>query len=563
VSPAAISEPVDDGQRSTSSFYQPWPHQIAFHCSPAKYRLQVGGFGSGKSRPLLMEAIFHCLEYPGSNSIILRKTIPDLKRTVIDKFLADVPRWMYQFYHQGDHIVYFHPQPEVDAKGKPTGKMLQSKLFFGACEREADVGKYLSTEYVFIGFEELGEFSFAIWDALAGRNRCPIPGTRPTMGGATNPMGVGWSWIKKLWKDKKPFQGMDAEKYDAADYEYFHSTVDNNPLYANNKEYIAQLERSPLRDKIRWGKMDSVSGQFFENWEPVRHCRAASDFTFEDWQPVWVGWDYGFGHYAGIVFFTKAILKPNLKFGWDKPRRVNVAIKELVMSGAADGQSQGATPEEQAKALIACIPRVQMRSHKTGEDFEMEDTFSYEEQERDNEYGYKWNVDSIHFSWERFNRTVSNRTVADEVGELLQRAGLPLPTRSNTDRVAGWQKIYDLLDTDEFFVLQNECPTLAEAIPLLVRGDGITCSAEDVVKPKGLSLNDDIAEACRYGIAGTLLDASDVPESVKLRERLQAIKDPMARAAAAYRDYNLKQAALKRPPKPISVPSWYNKLRPQ
>ena len=62
--------------------YIPWPHQKAFHCSPAKFRLQVGGFGSGKSRPLLYEAIFHALEYPGSNSVILRKTMPDLKRTV-------------------------------------------------------------------------------------------------------------------------------------------------------------------------------------------------------------------------------------------------------------------------------------------------------------------------------------------------------------------------------------------------------------------------------------------------------------------------------------------------
>jgi hypothetical protein len=215
---------------------------------------------------------------------------------------------------------------------------------------------------------------------------------------------------------------MDAEKYDAADYEYFHSTVDNNPLYANNKEYIAQLERSPLRDKIRWGKMDSVSGQFFENWEPVRHCRAAADFTFEDWQPVWVGWDYGFGHYAGIVFFTKAILKPNLKFGWDKPRRVNVAIKELVMSGAADGQSQGATPEEQAKALIACIPRVQMRARQAGEEFEFEDGFSYEHV-FDNEHGIA-ERGSIHFPERSTARTATARQLT---ARQRRRRGASLP----------------------------------------------------------------------------------------------------------------------------------------
>jgi hypothetical protein len=549
VSPAAPIETPANESRNVSTFYQPWPHQVLFHCSNAKYRLQVGSYGSGKSRPLLMEGIFHGLEYPGSDSIILRKTVPDLKRTVIDKFLSDVPRWVYEFYHQGDHIVYFHPQDELGADGKPTGKKLQSKLRFGACEREADVGKYLSTEYVFIGFEELGEFGFAIWDALAGRNRCPIPGARACMAAASNPMGIGWSWIKKLWVDHKAFQGMDAEKYDALDYEHFHSTVDQNPIYATDKEYIATLERSPLRDKIRWGRLDSVSGQFYDNWEPRRHVRPASDFLFEDWQPVWIGWDYGFGHYACIVFFTKAILKPR----WDgeKPKRVNVALKELVLHEK--------TPEEQTKALIASIPRVRVDKSKSEDEFDPDDL----PEELQNQYGYKWPIESVHFSWERFNRTVSNRTVADDVGELLQAAGLPLPTRSNTDRVAGWQKIYDLLDTDDFFVLQDACPTLAEAIPMLVRGDGVTCSIEDVVKPKGLSLNDDIADACRYGIAGTLLDEGDKPASVKLREKLAAIKDPMTRSIAAYKDYNLKNAAARKPAKQIIVPSWMRKVRPQ
>ena len=489
-----------------------------------------------------MEAIFHALEYPGSNSIILRKTIPDLKRTVIDKFVADIPRWMYEFHNKSDHIVFFHPQPELDAHGKPTGKMLQSKLYFGACEREADVGKYLSTEYVFIGFEELGEFGFAIWDAMAGRNRCPIAGSRPCMAGATNPMGIGWSWIKKLWVDKKPLMGMDEDKYNGFDYEYFHSTVDDNPIYREDQEYIASLEKSPLRDKIRWGKLESISGQYFDNWEVNRHCRPASDFIFEDWQPVWCGYDYGFGHFACIVFMTKALLKP--RWEGEKPKMVNVVIKELWLHET--------TPEDQTKALISSIPRARKRKHVAGEVWE--DAVEIE----DDEFGYRWKIDSIHFSWERFNRTVSNRTVADEVGDILSLAGLPRPTRSNTDRVAGWQKIYSLLDSDDLFVLDT-CPALAEAIPLQVRDK---VKLEDVEKPKGLSLNDDLADAFRYAVAGVLLDPEDKPDHIKKREKYAAIKEPMARAASMYRDWNLEQAKERRPKKIITVPSWYRRVKP-
>lgn len=525
-----------------SDFYRPWEHQESFHLNRAKNRLQVGSFGSGKSKPLLMEAVFHCLEFPGCNCIILRKTIPDLKRTVIDKFKKDVPKWLYErgsqelgTYNETDHIVYFPPVKIVNAEsGKP--EIVQSLLYFAACERIQDVSKFLSTEYMFIGFEELGEFPYAIYDALAGRNRSTIPGGRPCMAAATNPMGIGWSWIKKLFVDHKPLPTMDKESYEPSDYWYIHSTVDNNPILIKDKEYVRTLEKSPLRDKIRWGKLNSVTGQYFGNWEPERHVLPRTAFTFHAWHPTWIGWDYGFGHWAAIVFFTKATLKP--RFEGEKERTVNVAIREILLHETE--------PADQAKALISAIPRLR---DKDGVDT-----------------GYAETIESIHFSWERFNRTVSNRTVADEVTDLLTEAGLPGVVRSNSDRVAGWTKMHSMLDDDEWFVLQGEggawgCPVLAEAIPMLVRGDGITCSMEDVVKPKGVSQEDDIGDACRYAVAGVLLDEGEKPKEQLLRERLAGIKDPVARAVATYKNYNEERALERRGPKQVIVPSWVNKVR--
>jgi phage terminase large subunit len=492
-----------------------WPKQKLFHASRAKYRLQVGGYGSGKSRPLLWEAIFHALEYPGSNSLILRKTIPDLKRTVIDKFLSDVPKRLYQFYNQTDHIVYFHPDPI-------TGK--QSKLYLSACERDEDVGKFLSTEYVYIGFEELGEFSFAVWDALKDRNRCPIPGSRACMAAATNPTGVGWGWIKKLWIQKKPFIGMDPAKYDPNDYEYIHSTVDDNPIYSKDAEYIKSLESGPARDVRRWGKMDGVTGNYFDNWDETRHRRPSSEFIFEKWQPIWIGWDYGFSHYGCIVFMTKAIKKraPVL------PRMVNVVLGELVL--------QENTPREQAEALLLCL----------------------KEEDRAR-------VESVHFSWERFMRTTSNFTVADEVDEILSAGGLPKTTPSNKDRVAGWMKCYSLLDTDEVYLLEDTTlsapatspSVLAESIPSLSRNPK---NLEDILKPPGVSLPDDIGDAWRYAIAGTLLDEEDKPPEVRLREKLASIEEPMARHAEAFKHY-LKEKKKSEQDGLKYVPTWMKKIQ--
>jgi phage terminase large subunit len=485
----------------------PWPHQRVFHASYAKYRLLVGSYGSGKSKSLLWEGIFHGLEYPGSNSVILRKTIPDLKRTVIDKFLSDIPRHVYSHYNQTDHIVYFHPDP-VTRK--------QSKLFFAACEREEDVGKFLSTEYVFIGFEELGEFPFAIWDALAGRNRCPIPGARPCMAASTNPEGIGWSWIKKLFVDKKPLHGMAEEKYNKAEYEYFHSTVDQNPIYSKDEEYLRTLEKSPKRDVIRWGKLDAVTGNYFDNFA-AHHVRKRTDFIFQPWQTFTLGWDYGFSHFACITWLTKAILKPR----WEgaEAKMVNVFTRELWLSEC--------TPKQQLDAIVAAIPR-------------------------DEDHGYTETVDAVHFSWERFMRTTSQVTVADEVGNYLAAAGLPRPISSNKDRVGGWSKMYELLDTDDLFVLDT-CPTIAESLPLLMRNPK---NLEDVLKPKGVSLADDMGDAARYAIAGALLDPDDVPKEEQFRKRLEKIKDPLARFTEQYKEYNRQNAAMKSGARQKSAPSW-------
>lgn len=569
-----ISPAIPSNSFLISKHYQPLPHQIAFHESPAKNRLQVGSFGSGKSKPLLWEGICHALEYPGSESIILRKKFVDLELTVINKFKSDIPREVYDYYDEEERIVHFHPRRQrrynadgwiYHSKFKQCQKLLNgvdcfdqrlsftnqcefcqdfqivhSQLHFGACNIEKDVNKYLSTEFVFIGFEEMGEFSFTVFDGICNRNRCSIPGARSCVAGATNPMGTGWPFIKRLWIDRKPLREMDPDKYDPKDYEYFHSVIDQNPFLFKDKEYVRKLEASPLRKKIRYGDIKTISGNYFkEVFDPERHVQARSAFKFLNYQSFVIGWDYGFGHYAVMLWLTKAMLHPQEKWGWVKPRLVNVFTRELIM--------REKTPKDQAEGLITMIP--------------------VERDQHGNELGFTENVDSVHFSWERFNRTTSDYTVAQEVGDILSTRNLPRPTSSNrVERIAGWMKMYSLFEIDELFILATEqgnnvgCPCLQEALPNLLRGDGVTVSMEDVVKPKGLSLDDDCGDAARYAIAGALLDPDDKPREQQRAEELAAIEDPMARAVAAYTQYNKDNAASRRSQhKEVVVPTWYKK----
>lgn len=488
--------------------------------------------------------------------------MPDLKRTVIDKFEADIPKALYErgsqergTFNKSEHIVYFPPvlcddiDPVTGAKligsnGKIKKVWRQSKLQFGACERIADVGKYLSTEYLFIGFEELGEFPFLIYDAMEGRNRCTLPNTFPCMAGATNPMGIGWGWIKRLWVDHKPAHGMDAEKYNPEDYQYVHSTVDDNPILIRDKKYVESLEKSPLRAKIRYGDLETVSGQYFENWDESRCVLPKEAFTFQPWQPLWCGFDWGFGHFAVITFWCKAMLKP--RFDKEKSRMVNVVLKEVVL--------ERQTSEDQARALVAGHLEVCANFLPRKEDAEVHNT--------------DWPMDAVHFSWERFiphtrNQAGDEISVALNIGDILSAAGLPRPVQSSRDRVAGWTKMYSLIDSDELFFIEGETKNCVESMPLLVRGDGVTTNIEDVVKPKGTSLIDDCGDALRYACAGALLDPADKPKEQRRREEIEALKDPMTKFIRGFKHYNEDQAAERNAQGGGKIqPSWMRRVKP-
>lgn len=63
--------------------YKPRPHQEAFHQSTARLRLNVGGYGSGKTTQSCAEVAEHILTVPKGRTILVAPTLGQLKNTVI------------------------------------------------------------------------------------------------------------------------------------------------------------------------------------------------------------------------------------------------------------------------------------------------------------------------------------------------------------------------------------------------------------------------------------------------------------------------------------------------
>lgn len=469
-------------------FYTPNKVQSAFHESLAKYPLSEGGRGGGKTTALLWEAIRECLLVAGCNCLLLRRTLTAVEKGGIeDHFVKNVPKKLYKSHNQQKHIVKFHNG---------------SKLFFGHIRTDKDLLQYQGAEFLFIGWEELTQFTFSQWDYMKGSNRCPIKSfmldgveykTKPRMAGATNPNGRGSGWVKALWITKRPPAGEMLKDYDPKDYEAIHSTYEDNFVYRNDSDYIKIL--NSISDPVlraAWipGSWEVLAGQFFQNWDAYwndkahryegRHVRMASEVRFDAWDKPWISIDWGFQHASVILWWRRGWIKDEL----DRTRNVIVCYRELVCRHA----NEELLAERIAKANIV--------------------------NERPDE------IDRIFLSPDRFAKTHQEHSIADTMGDVLLQWGLPRPERANNARIDGWRLIYTLLDTDNVVALNN-CRDVIESIPKLMRSEK---DPEDAEK-EGNELFLDVCESFRYGVM-SYASPREKPREEQMQDKIKAIKDP-------------------------------------
>jgi phage terminase large subunit len=469
--------------------YRAFPKQRQFHESEAKYRLFGGAAGPGKSKALLMEAIAQAVDHPGSNTLVLRRTFPELEQSLLLYFRRDVPRHAYKSYQDSKHVVTWW-------NGSTT--------WFGYCQNENDVYQYQGSEFLFIGIDELTLFTLRQWQFLTSRNRCPIPGTFPCMAGATNPGNIGHAWVKSLWIDKIPASGMeDAQLYDPNDYAFIPARVGDNPIYAGDENYLKTLRCLPsnLRRAFLDGDWDVFAGQYFDKFNPATNVVRAEQFEWRPWWPRWISVDWGFEHPAA-AYWHAAVPTPagsTEHASTDKTDNRRVATYREFLT-------RHTSPRELAREIIA-------RSlGRTGGSTERE------------------KIDAIYLSPDAFARRTDEASIAEQMGDVFAEAGFPRPVPADNDRVGGWMLMYQMLDAGEWVITDN-CAELIRTLPTLVRDSAYV---EDIAKVDG----DDPADAARYGLKSRYGArggaAKEPPFEQRIAERVTSA-DPTVRAIQAQR----------------------------
>src|SRR5260370_449257 len=249
--------------------YDPFDRQKIFQNSRAKYRLFGGAAGPGKTKALLWEAIRQAHKVDRCDTLLLRRTYPELESSLLAYFRRDVRRELYKSYNESKHLVTW--------KNGSTTR-------FGYCRNENDVYQYQGAEFLFIGIDELTHFTLKQWQFLTSRNRCPKrvysdgknAGKRivPCMAGATNPGNIGHAWVKALWVDHVPPPGFERpELYDPNEYDFIRARMEDNPIYANDAAYRGTLEALPEHFRLAFleGDCNVFAGQYFAVFDFGRH----------------------------------------------------------------------------------------------------------------------------------------------------------------------------------------------------------------------------------------------------------------------------------------------------
>jgi phage terminase large subunit len=277
------------GQK-TLEWYKPFPRQKEFHDCAAKYRLFGGAAGPGKTKALLMEAIRQANAYPNVDTLLMRRTFPELEKSLLTYFRRDVPRDFYKSYNDSKRIVTWK-------NGSTT--------HFGYSAYEHDIYQYQGAEFLFIGVDELTHFTLGQWQFLTSRNRSSCKEAQPSMAGASNPGNIGHAWVKALWVDRRAAPGMDEPaQYDPNDYAFIRATLDDNPIYRNDAGYRKTLEALPrhLRQAFLYGDWNVYAGQYFDIFDVRVHTARAEQLGLEPWWPRWISIDWGFEHPSAVYW---------------------------------------------------------------------------------------------------------------------------------------------------------------------------------------------------------------------------------------------------------------------
>jgi len=493
---------VED-QRKTINLddsYKPYPMQAKFHASAAPYGFLGGAAGPGKTTALLMENMIRCNEFSLEDgkqvqTLMLRRTQPMVRNTLITRFREKIPQELYRKFNETTLTCTW---------------LNNAVTQFGSMQYEADVFGWQG-QWLDVNYDELCDFTWGQWNNIAAWNRCPVSLHARRLG-AGNPVGVGSTWVRKVFVEHRPYDEMDATQkkaYNPKDYAYFPCTYLDNPIFANDPQFIAGLMSLPerLRLALMQGSWDVTGGYFTGAFDGAFNVIPTDEWNPQPWHRQWISGDWGFEHYTALYRHYMD------DFGIIRTGR------ELMI--------QHHDPEMLGERIIAWL---------------VDDRGNFPK------------IQAFPFSHDAFASTTtktfgaSANSVAMRLGNVLKPYGIPLPLNSGKDKLGREQTMYNLLRKEvpsgrriegqpqmvRNWLICDDCPKLIDCLIAAPRDDK---RPEMIAEFSG----DDPLQGAGYGIYHIVGRPASIPHEEKIRRELAATPDPIANYLIQLREHTRQE----------------------
>ena len=285
--------------------YKPNPKQAEFHRLAAKYRSFVGGWGNGKTSGGCAEFFMRLMEFPGTNSIVARKTRPELKSTTWEMLMhgdqqetawKGIPKEAIKVYNRSE--LYIELRNGSKIWGIPLDDPKKIENF--------NLGLFMIDQA-----EEVEEDIFLKFHGRLRQVHSPREGIL-----LWNPNGHWWGWRRfidpsRSEKWKKTYRAVEATPFD-------------NPNLP--EDYFEQFEGLPEHWYARFvmGSHDVFTGQIFVDYNPDLHVIQPFRIP-QEWER-WCCIDPGIRHEGcvswvarspgGDAFYYREVLEPNQTIEW-------------------------------------------------------------------------------------------------------------------------------------------------------------------------------------------------------------------------------------------------------
>lgn len=240
--------------------------------SKATEILYGGAAGGGKSHLMRVCSIAWCVDIPGIQIYLFRRTHPDLWKNHMEggsSFPALLGEWMakglVKINMSDGQVIFWNG----------------SKIHLCHCQNEKDVYKYQGAEIHVLLIDELTHFTEKIYRFLRGRCRLggfKVPehwqGQFPRIMNGANPGGIGHHWVKASFIDGAvPMSVRSMGKTEGGmDRQYIPARLQDNPTMDEGyADRLAGLGNEALVRAMLEGDWEIIAGAYFTEFSRLRH----------------------------------------------------------------------------------------------------------------------------------------------------------------------------------------------------------------------------------------------------------------------------------------------------